>query len=428
MRFVILTGGSRGDVEPYLALGRGLQQAGHDVTIATHRNFEDMVVGHGIGFAPVTNPSPDLVESARWKALQQSESDLGRFLWQFLRVMAIARPLVEGMLDGFWRATRDADVIVSSLSGIAGPQLAAARGIPHVWALLQPMSPTREHAHFMTPQRLRLTPGLNYRTHVIAEYVYWRLFRTAVNSWVARIPGPPAVTKPRPGELFGGDAGPILYGISGRVLPRPADWPDNITLCGYWFPSLADGQRLPDDVAAFLDDGPPPVYIHVARIGTRSPEAAAAMAVDALRATGQRGLLSTDGDARLDGLPGSVMSIGSVPFELLFPRLGAVVHHGGAGTTALAMRAGIPALGVPSFFDQTLWSRRVAALGAGPPAIPARRLNTARLSAAIERMTADRTMRARARELGGHIRPEQGVRQAVERLGALAGERSGETR
>ena len=330
----------------------------------------------------------------------------------------MSQPLFAGMLDDYWSACQGADAVISSISGFGGPQQAAALRVPHCWALVQPMSPTRERSHFLAPGPRHLPGWLNVRTHVIAERVHWRLFRRAVDGWLAANLGAGSVPRPAPGGLFGSGAGSIVYGISPSVVPRPSDWPPSIGQFGHWFLDAPDA-TLPPELEDFLEAGPPPVFVHADRIGVTPRGDFIAMILRVLHRLGLRGLIS---GASAEPLADSILAMPPVPFDRLFPRVAAVVHHGGAGTTAMSLRAGTPSFGVPGFFDQPFWSARVAALGAGPRPMPARRLTEARLESAIAQLVGDPSIRARAAELGRRIRRERGVDESVVHLRAVLGD------
>ena len=413
MRVTILTAGSRGDIQPYVALGAGLRHAGFTVRLATHVGFRDLVESQDLEFAKVAHPSDVLTSDPRWEALQNAGDTAGRFVRRSARVVRMIQPLLTAMLDDYWAACQGADAVMSSVAGIGGPQQAAALHVPHCWALVQPMSPTAEYPHFMAPAPRRLPRWFNFRTHVIAERVHWRLFRAAVNRWLAANLGAGSVPKPAPGGLFGSGAGSIVYGISPSVVPRPSDWPPNIAQFGHWFLDSPPDATLPAELEDFLDAGAPPVIVHADRIGVTPREDFVEMAVRVLRRLGLRGLVS---GPEAGALPDSALYVPPVPFDRLFPRVAGVVHHGGVGTTATSLRAGIPSFGVPGFFDQQFWTSRVAALGAGPRPVAARRMTEARFEAAIAQLVGDASIRERAAELGRRIRCERGVDEAVVHL------------
>jgi UDP:flavonoid glycosyltransferase YjiC (YdhE family) len=179
-------------------------------------------------------------------------------------------------------------------------------------------------------------------------------------------------------------------------LDRPAEW------------------QPPADIVDFLDAGPPPVYIGFGSMIAKDPAELFDVALEALRQTGQRGVLSTGWmGADHAHLPDDVFGIESIPHDWLFPMMKAVVHHGGAGTTAAALRAGVPSVVTPFFADQPFWAHRVKELGVGPRPVPQKRITAERLVAAIRTATSDDGMRARAASIGERIRAEDGVRTAI---------------
>ncbi|HEX2036809.1 MAG TPA: glycosyltransferase, partial [Chloroflexota bacterium] len=225
---------------------------------------------------------------------------------------------------------------------------------------------------------------------------------------------------------------PRLYGYSRLVVPRPPDWPPDWHVTGYWALDSATAVppwEPPAALAAFLDAGPPPVYVGFGSMAPRSAGHLTEAALQALRATGQRGILASGwaglGAASGAALPPEVFRIQEAPHDWLFPRMAAVVHHGGAGTTAAGLRAGVPAVVTPVFGDQPFWGQRVAALGAGPRPVPMRQVTAERLAGAIHQATTDARMRATAAGLGRRLRAEDGVAQAVraveQHLGATPG-------
>jgi len=207
---------------------------------------------------------------------------------------------------------------------------------------------------------------------------------------------------------------PILYGFSPAVVPTPTDWPAFVHPTGYWFLDAPRDWRPPVALSAFLAAGPPPVYVGFGSMRNRQPQVVTALVVEALERAGQRGVLHSgwDGLAELR-LPETIFPVDSIPHDWLFPRMAAIVHHGGAGTTAAALRAGRPAVVVPFFADQPFWARRVYELGVGPYPLPRARLTAARLADAITAAVYDPTMLERAVALGERLRAEDGVSEAV---------------
>jgi sterol 3beta-glucosyltransferase len=389
-----------------------LRSAGHTVRLATHEGFRDLVTDHGIEFAPVTHPPTALVSDPVWRRWQQSGDRFDRYIADLWHIAKAARPLLENMLDDFWSACQGADGVIASASGFGSPLMAKALGAGHSWALLQPMSRTRQFPYFMTPGRLWLPKGLRYETYKLADQVYWRLFRSAVSAWSERNLGSPFTSKRDSGGFLARIPSPTFYGISNHVVPRPSDWSADIHMHGFWFLEPHVRWEPPDQLMRFLEDSPAPVYVALSRINAHPPERLLDTVVEALHRCGQRGLVSIEG-FQWPELPSTIMAVSSIPHHWLFKRVAAVVHHGGAGTTASALRAGVPSLGVPSFFDQPFWSRRIVDLGVGVDAIPVSALTSDRLAASICQVTSDMDLQKRARSLGRLIRQERGVEATV---------------
>jgi sterol 3beta-glucosyltransferase len=206
-----------------------------------------------------------------------------------------------------------------------------------------------------------------------------------------------------------------LYGYSATIAPRPADWPANQSVTGYWFLDASESYQPDERLAAFLASGPPPVYVGFgSTLVGRHPETIARMIIEALARNQQRGIVySSWGDLGAFTWPDSILRIDDAPSDWLFPRMAAVVHHGGAGTTATALRAGVPAVIVPVYGDQQFWATRVYSLGACVAPIPRLQLSAERLGNAIAEVLRRPEIRARAAELGCALRREDGVGNAV---------------
>ena len=413
----IVTAGSRGDVQPYVALGLGLRRAGHQVRVATHENFRAFVTGHGLDFVPVRGDPQAILRGAAadaWLASGRHRNML-RFVGEMRRV---AKPLVEQMLADFWHACQGADVVLFSVVGLAAWQVAERLGVPRAAAFLQPLTRTRAFPTAGLPAALplgRFGAAFNWATHVVAEQLMWQPVRGRVNRWRSTTLGLAPLPIAGPLRVMERQRVPILYGFSPSVLPKPADWGDWVDVTGYWFLPPPATWHPPADLEAFIAAGSPPVYVG---FGSMTPTNAArltATALEALERAGQRGVLLRGWGALGEGdLPAWALAVDDVPHEWLFPRMAAVVHHGGAGTTGAGLRAGVPSVLTPLGFDQPFWGRRVAALGVGPEPVSRRTLTVERLAAAIERAVTDEAMRERAARLGERIRGEDGVARAVD--------------
>jgi sterol 3beta-glucosyltransferase len=407
----ILTVGSRGDVQPYLALAGGLRQAGYQVRVATHQPFQTEIHQRGLEFRPVEGNPRQLLESEAGLAwLEAGRNPLAGTR----RLIELARPHVARLLADAVAACRDTDAIIYAPLGMAGYHLAQQQRVPSILAALVPLTPTRAFPAAGAPP-WPLGGAYHLATHLIAEQLGWQPFRRQLNQWRRQTLGLAPVGLLGPGRHQRRHREPVLYGYSPSVLPKPPDWASHLQVTGYWFPDPDPAWQPPPVLARFLQAGPPPVYVGFGSMTDRDPAGLARTAVAALRRAGCRGVLAR-GWAALTGATDheDLLVVDEVPHDWLFPRMAAVVHHGGAGTTHTGLRAGIPNVVVPFFTDQPFWAQRVADLGAGPPPIPRQMLTVDRLAAAIHTAVSDPTLQARAAALGRRIEAEDGVTCAVQ--------------
>lgn len=412
MRIVMFAFGSQGDVRPSVALGAGLRRAGYEVRFGTDRAFEPMIGDAGLQFTPIAGDIRSLLQGEQGRDLLATGGNPVRLALSILRLM---RPTLLQMFDEIWAACQDADaVVLAGASALGGSSVAEKLGIPFVQTNLLPMTATRAFPSPLAP-RLPGPLGFAYNrlTSDIIMQAFWQPFRPIINSWrrsFLKLPTlPPWVT---PARLAHGS--PMLYGFSPAVIPPPPDWDEHTHVTGYWFLDSPSHWEPPASLRAFLDAGPPPVYVGFGSLSTKSPQETTALVVRALERAGQRGVLVTGwGGLGAADLPPTMYAAQSLPHDWLFPRMAAIVHHGGAGTTAAGLRAGVPSILIPFFADQPFWARHVTALGVGPAAIPHRHLTVERLAEAVHAALTDEGMRTRARLLGERVRAEDGVGEAV---------------
>jgi sterol 3beta-glucosyltransferase len=416
MKALLVVHGSRGDVQPFLALARGLTGSGWQAAVAAPARFADLAAAYGVGFHPLDDALLDLQDLAARGGVRTAVTAARQ-----------ARPLLRRVLDTAAQALQDgsADVVVHHPKALAGPHLAEALGVPAQLATLLPLYvPTREFALPVLPDRVRRLTVLNRST--------WRLtsmidapYAGMIRTWrreVLRLP--PRSRADLTTDHLGRPAPLPLHAWSPQVLPPPADWPAPAAPIGYWVAPAPAGWTPPADLVAFLDAGPRPVYIGFGSMVGRDPSSLTSVVLDAVRAAGVRAVLATGwgGLRPQNGSRDDVLVTREVPHDWLFPRVAAVVHHGGAGTVAAAARAGRPQLIRPFLADQPFWARQVHRLGLGPPPL-AGRLSTDRLAAALASVVRDEQAGERARSLAAALGQENGVAAAERRLSALvAGE------
>ena len=217
-----------------------------------------------------------------------------------------------------------------------------------------------------------------------------------------------------PMQMADGSPIPVLHAYSEHVWSRPHDWPETAHVTGYWFLDRTEEWKPPKRLEIFLEAGEPPVYVGFGSMAGRDPERIANMVVKALQRARLRGIMATGwGGLSAIDLPATIYQIEKVPHDWLFPRVGAVVHHGGAGTTAAGLRAGKPSVICPFIIDQPLWGASVHSLGAGPKPIPQKKLTVDNLTQALEEATSNPSIRERAEQVGRKISSENGIASAI---------------
>ncbi len=412
MRITILSLGSRGDVQPFIALAVGLQKTGrHKVRFAAPDNFESLAREYSLNFSPLG------VDTQKMLGPGGIDPDQNLLLW-FSEVLRSMKPLAERITESTWLACQDAEFIIYSLVGIGAYHVAEKLGVPCMMASPIPgVTPTRAYPNpnGIFPS-LPLGGGYNRLTHILSGQLFQIFTGPLINRWRKEKLHLPAIPFGKnPYFHMGGRPQPILGSYSPIISPKPPDWGDNIHVCGYWFLDPAPDWQPSAQLIAFLEAGAPPVYIGFGSMANRAPQKMAQLVQEALVLSEQRGILAA-GWGGLDNanLPDNIFALDSTPHAWLFPRTAAVVHHGGAGTTGAGFRAGIPSVLVPHLGDQPFWAKRVTELGVGPQPIPRNKLTSDRLAAAITTATTDQNMQARAAALGERIRAEDGVARTIE--------------
>lgn len=411
MDIVLLSYGSRGDVQPYVALARALRLIGHQVRLVAPPNFAALTTDHGIAFAS-SGADIEAHLRARIQDLPQS-SNVVRSLWGLRDEL---RSLIDDSARDTWQAAQGASLVIGQ--GPASAGVAEGLGVPFVDVLLQPLTPTRAFPSPVVAPKRNLGGDLNWLTHVAFEQVFWQLFRGTTNQVRTHVLGLPPYPFTGPLRDLRTHGLLRLYAYSPHVVPRPDDWPSHHQVTGYWFLPPPAGWEPPAELSAFLAAGPPPVYVGFGSMIGRDPQKMTALVTAALARSGQRGVLASGWGAIGASTPqdAHVCVVDNIPHHWLFPRMAAIVHHGGAGTTGAALRSGVPSVIVPHGFDQAFWGERITALGVGPSPLPRRTLTSGSLAAAIEQAVRNPQMRERAAQLGVQVQAEQGTVLALEHI------------
>ncbi|KAF2724187.1 glycosyltransferase family 1 protein [Polychaeton citri CBS 116435] len=410
LRITCLTIGSRGDVQPYIALCKGLMADGHRPLIATHAEFEPWIRKHGIEFARVEGNPAELMQLCVEK---------GMFTPSFLMETNNMRDWLELLLESAWKACQGADLLIESPSAMCGIHIAEALRIPYFRAFTMPWTRTRAYPHAFAVGNKKLGGTWNYHSYNVMESLFWTIIAGQINRWRRRALklGPTSLEKLQTNKV------PFLYNFSPSVVIPPLDFSDWIRITGYWFLDEGTSWTPPDDLRVFIEkaraDRVKLVYIGFGSVVVANARQMTQEIVNAVVKADVRCILSKGWSERLDKnvasqpevpLPDCIFPISSAPHDWLFNQIDAAVHHGGAGTTGASLRAGIPTIAQPFFGDQFFFATRIEDLGVG------QRLNGItenKLGRALWIATRDERMRTRARLLGRKIRSEHGVQNAI---------------
>ncbi len=409
-QITLLTIGSRGDVQPFVALGKRLRLAGYDVKVATHQLFEPFITSNGLRFAPIAGDPRDF---SRMLTSEKAGADMLTFARQLSRW---ASSFMDDALHDCEVALDDADMLICGFLGIAALCVAERNRIPAVFA---PSFPLYQITSAYPPVTSPLPDtGIGWINRLLHrfEYAGGYTMRPTLNRWRTESLGLPSYSwsQPFPFGTINGQPLTKLFAYSTHLLPRPDDYPPHTHVTGYWFLDHDENWNPPTGLRDFLDAGEPPIYAGFGSLIDNNPEQLVETILKATRATGNR-LILLGGWADYQVKPADdVFVVSEVPHDWLFPRVKAVIHHGGAGTTAAGLRAGVPSVITPFFGDQHFWGQLLHKQDLSPKAIPVRRLTADNLAAAITEATSNPAMRERAAELGAKIALEDGVTTAME--------------
>jgi len=413
VRVLIMAVGTTGDVAPYTGLGARLRQAGHAVAIAAAAPFADMVTAAGLEHRVLPGDPRTAQRSEANQRWQRGGRGVRGGVAMTRLLARHMRELGDAMIDA---ARRDTDVVL--LSGpayLGGADVAEGLGLPSMGVFAAPAHPTGEF-----PPLIGL-PDLGSTGNRLAGRAVFAgmspILAPAIRHIRSTLGLPPRSFR-RTVHAHDRTHWPVRYGVSPLVVPRPRDWRPGLEMAGYFWPHHGPWTP-PAALEAFLDAGPPPVVVGLGSMAPRDPDRWSALIADALRRAGLRGVVQA-GWAGLDVHDEHVVTVGEVPHSWLLPRAAALVHHSGAGTTAAALRGGVPTVPVPIAADQHFWAARQVALGAAPTCLPGNRLTADALAAALRLAVDDHRHRHRARQLAAGLEGEDGPAEVIRLLHDLA--------
>ncbi len=404
MNITILTYGSRGDVQPFLPLSQGLIKHGHHVILAAPLHFKKMIEECGITFAPLAGEPEEL---------SRRLNDAGYNYFKLIReLMDHAINIGADIMRQTEEACTDADLIIHTFTHAVGAHtLAREKNIPDIHIQTFPMFiPTGDYPNIVMPNYgLR---AFNRLSHAASSKVTWLTAKMGFEQ-VRRTAGLPKRKlfwpfDDNPPRL----RTPILCAWSPSILPASSDWPSRVYVTGHFFFPLEESYSPFDELDLFLKSGQPPVCISFGSMVNKDAERIDDIVVEALKKTNNRGIILSGWGGVTNQSSTDLLYLESAPHDWLLPRCKMIIHHGGAGTTAAGLRAGIPNIVVPFMADQPFWANRVYAMGVGPKPILVKNISIEKIMCAIAEAESS-VIRDRAQVIGQNIRSENGVKDAI---------------
>jgi UDP:flavonoid glycosyltransferase YjiC (YdhE family) len=382
-------------VQPFIALAQGLSRAGHRVTLASHPVMRELVERYGVPFAPI---GPDIDLAQEVAAIRQSARNPAMGL---MRAMRFGFEILEQAHDDIMAICQETDLVVTPTAVAAGKNEAELLKLPYVSVTLMPWA-----IPWQDPER----PFVKRVAYGAIDGLIGLITTRPLNR-IRKKQGLPLVGKE-------GFTSPLLnlVPVSPAVYPPNPLWEPRHRVVGYWFTEEVEAWEPPVELLRFLEAGQPPVLITLGSLSWGEAESTetARLFVEAVQATEIRAIIQGwEAGLRSLKLPDNIYPAGELPYLWLMPRCAAVVHHGGYGTTAAGLWAGIPALVLPHIADQFYWGQRVYELGVGPKPIRRGNLEPKGLAVALGELTRDEKLRETATRLGEQIRAELGVENAV---------------
>ncbi|KAI8799228.1 hypothetical protein BJ742DRAFT_847371 [Cladochytrium replicatum] len=422
LNIVILIVGSRGDVQPFVALGKELKKNGHRVRLATHETFRSFVKDGGLEFYPLGGDPTELMAY-----MVKNPGLLPGFESIWAGDIQKKRSMMKDVLSSCWSACVEkddetgrefvADAIIANPPSFGHIHCAERLMVPLHIFFTMPYSPTTAFPHPLTTisQNGNNLGSINYFSYDVVEMITWQGIGDIINDFRRHTLGLDELYSTNGPYLLKDLLVPHTYIWSPSLIPKPRDWGSHIDICGFFFLDLATNYTPDPTLQAFLDAGDPPVYIGFGSIVVDDPDALTKTVFDAVERAGVRAIVSKGwGGIGGDTLKVSknVFMIGNVPHDWLFQHVVAVVHHGGAGTTAAGLRAGKPTVIVPFFGDQPFWGSMVKEQGVGPAPIPHAALTADKLSDAI-RYALSPNVREAAHTMSIKLSSEDGLKNGV---------------
>jgi len=417
-RILLLTIGTRGDVQPFVALGKALVARGHTVSVCTTSRFERFVTSQGLQYHYLNDELLALMDTAMAGAATTAQSTWG-LIKTFARLKKRSAAIQAQTLVESWEAAKtfQPDIIIAHPKAMAASHIAEKLAIPSCLVLLVPMlQPTAAFPNPVLPA-WRLGGTYNKLSHQLTNWALFRYAKAPLNTFRTETLKLPRIAKGN--EVLYGRAPqtlPNLCAISPSLLPRPADWPDAIQMTGFWFLSATNSTPPSESLQQFLQAGEPPLYIGLGSMPVLREPTLLKTIQQALTHNSQRAIIQVPNTQDFAAIPQPatvLLTQEALPHGWLFPQMQGIWHHGGIGTTAAALQAGQPSFITPVIADQPFWGRHIHQRALGPAPVPFKRLTKAKLITAFQQLS---HYQANAEKLAQAIAEEDGIATAIRLL------------
>jgi sterol 3beta-glucosyltransferase len=414
MKIAITTLGTRGDLQPFIALALGLKDAGYYVVIISAKNEEEFVSSYGLNFYPLSVDIQKIMENSEVQEMTKGDNPI-KFI---ISHMNGSKKLKQSMVltqHEIWDACQGSDAIIFHPGMPIGYFIAKEFGKVSIMANPFPATPTKEYPSILFYKGPRLGRLYNLLTHIIFERVFWALIKPAIKEfWSENVKSKIDLSTP-PMRQQVKSGMPVINGYSEHLFHKPKDWSENIHITGSWIIKDEPDWKPQPDLDRFIREGQPPIFVGFGSMkDIHKFKETFNIIVQALQISSKRAVIGLGWNSLnlKEPIPDNVFLIDNVPFTWLFPQMAAVVHHGGSGTTSIGLTAGKPTVIIPFNADQPAWGERVYELGVGAKPIPRKKLSADKLASAIQYALNPKIV-AKAEELGQKLRKENGVYTAV---------------
>ncbi len=426
MKIVITTVGTRGDLQPYIALGLGLKKSGYEVLIVSAKNEETFVRNYGLDFYALDVDIQKIMEGAYVQEMAKGSNPI-KFIISHLKGSKSLKALMVKTQGEIWNACQDADLVIFHPGMPLGFFLAKEKKIKAILATPFPVVSTKDYPSILFYALPKLGRYYNILTHFIFDKVFWALAKSPVKEfWKKNIKSEVNFDiSPLKQQIKSG--GLVLNGYSELLFAHSKKWKNNIHTTGSWILEAEPNFVPPIELDNFINNGEVPIYIGFGSMkDSDSFNKTLAIIIEALEITKQRAVVGLGWTINnyKEKLPDNIFLIDNIPHTWLFPKMKIVVHHGGAGTTATGLRAGKPTIIIPHNADQPAWGQRVFELGVGSKPIKKSILTAEKLVNAI-RYSLTPTIIDNAQQLGKQLRHENGVQKATQIIDSLLSEENG---